>query len=421
MSICLRYVSSDTLETHEDFVGLYETENTTAETLTCLIKDAICRFGLDLHNCRGQAYDGAANMSGRLSGVQARISAQYPKAMYIHCFCHSLNLAVQDSSRNIALIRSTLDVLQELSNLIRFSPKRKALLERMRHDLGKEAHSLRPLCPTRWTVKHKAFESVLTNYEPLLETLEAISNGSDGSSCLEVRSKAGGIYHSLQTFDLFFGVMLSERLFGITDSLSSSLQGKNITAFDAKHAAETVCKTLTGLRTDSEFDAFWKSAITKSQQMQLSEPALPRTRRLPRRFDGGSEAHVYSTPKEFYRKTYFEFVDTMNGELTRRFDQKNYELYVNAEHLLISAAGTGEVLTEHLKQVCDHFGNDLDQTRLKNQLAVIGDIVEGVNPSLRDIQQAIFSLNTTSSLCSEIIKLLKLLFIIPASIASAEQ
>ena len=146
------------------------------------------RFGLELRNCRGQAYDDASNMSGRLSGVQARISAQYPKAVYIHCFC--LNLAVQDSSRHIQLVRQTLDVTQELSNLMHFSAKRQALLERMQHDFGNDSpRSLRPLCPTRWTVKHK---TILVNYKPLLETLDGISSGSDGSSCLEIRSKLVG-------------------------------------------------------------------------------------------------------------------------------------------------------------------------------------------------------------------------------------
>ena len=67
VSLCLRHVSSDTLESHEDFFGLFETGNTTAQTLTCLIKDALCRFGLDLCNCRGQAYDGASNIYEWLS------------------------------------------------------------------------------------------------------------------------------------------------------------------------------------------------------------------------------------------------------------------------------------------------------------------------------------------------------------------
>ena len=135
VSICLRYMSDNTNDIHEDFVGMYETGSTMAETLTLLIKDALCRFSLDLRNCRGQAYDGASNMSGRLSGVQERISAQYPKALYIHCFCHSLNLAVQDSFRHIQLVRHTLDITQELSNLIHYSAKRQALLERMQQDL----------------------------------------------------------------------------------------------------------------------------------------------------------------------------------------------------------------------------------------------------------------------------------------------
>ena len=162
----------------------------------------MCRLGLDLSDCCGQAYDGTANMSGRLSGVQARISADYPNALYIHCFCHSLNLAVQDVSQKIELIRNTLDTILELSNLICYSSKREA---RVRKDFETHGSSLRPLCPTRWTVKHKSLESVEQNYAPLLETLEDISTGSDsGISCYEVRSKAGGIFCSMQTFNTFF-------------------------------------------------------------------------------------------------------------------------------------------------------------------------------------------------------------------------
>lgn len=122
-TICLRYVSSESMEVHENFVALHETGDTTAGTLTIIIKDALLQFGLELDDCRGQAYDVASNMSGRMSDVQARISAENPKAIYVHCFNHSLNLAVQDTSKRVAVIRNTLDVIQEISNLLRFSPK----------------------------------------------------------------------------------------------------------------------------------------------------------------------------------------------------------------------------------------------------------------------------------------------------------
>lgn len=42
----------------------------------------------------GQGYDGAANMAGRFKGTQTVVRETYPKALYVHCAAHSLNLAV---------------------------------------------------------------------------------------------------------------------------------------------------------------------------------------------------------------------------------------------------------------------------------------------------------------------------------------
>ena len=48
---------------------------------------------IDLNNCRGQAYDNAAVMSGVRTGVQKRILEINPQAQFINCENHSLNLA----------------------------------------------------------------------------------------------------------------------------------------------------------------------------------------------------------------------------------------------------------------------------------------------------------------------------------------
>ena len=126
----------------------------------------------------------------------------------------------------------------------------------------------------------------------------------------------------------------------------------------------------------------------------MSEPSLPRVRRHPRRLDSGSDPHQFSSPKEYYKRAYFEFADTLNEELNKRFCQKIFKLYMKAEQLLITAATTGEVMMENMKEVCSHFGEDLEE-RLKNKLSVLSDVVEGTSPSLRVIQEAILSLNTT--------------------------
>ena len=65
-----------------------------AETITCTLEN----HKLDLTHCRGQAYDGAANMAGAINGCAAIIRRQYPLAIRQHCRSHVLNLSVMKSA-----------------------------------------------------------------------------------------------------------------------------------------------------------------------------------------------------------------------------------------------------------------------------------------------------------------------------------
>ncbi len=93
-SICLRYVDSD-LEPREEFIGLYETSSTTGEQISKIVSDVLLCPNLPLSGLRGQTYDGAVNMSGHLSGVQAHIRKEQPFAIYVHCGPHCVNLVTQ--------------------------------------------------------------------------------------------------------------------------------------------------------------------------------------------------------------------------------------------------------------------------------------------------------------------------------------
>ena len=84
---------------HEDLVGRYKIGNTNTEKVIKVNKESVCRLGLDLDDCRGQGYHEACNIKGRLSGVQIQITSECPNAIFIHCFCHSLNLAAQNCSK----------------------------------------------------------------------------------------------------------------------------------------------------------------------------------------------------------------------------------------------------------------------------------------------------------------------------------
>ena len=84
ISICIRHVDiGNTAEVFEDFIGLYESSKTDAATITAMIKDVLIQCNLRTEDCRGQCYDGASNMSGRINGVAARIVSENPKAAYV--------------------------------------------------------------------------------------------------------------------------------------------------------------------------------------------------------------------------------------------------------------------------------------------------------------------------------------------------
>ena len=114
VSICIRYVD-DQFKINEKFVGLYSSDSTTASALTGIIKDSLTRFDLRLDDLRGQCYDGASNMTGKVNGVQAQLKAVQPKALFVHCTAHRLQLAVQEAMTTVRELR---DAIGEVSRLV---------------------------------------------------------------------------------------------------------------------------------------------------------------------------------------------------------------------------------------------------------------------------------------------------------------
>ena len=94
LNVSIRYVDND-YNVHDDPIGLFVLPNTGAETITSVVKDILLRCTLPIDLCRGQEYDGAAVMHGRLSGVAARIRKDVPQALPVHCLAHSLNFACE--------------------------------------------------------------------------------------------------------------------------------------------------------------------------------------------------------------------------------------------------------------------------------------------------------------------------------------
>jgi len=86
--------------------------------------------GINYDYLYGQGYDGAMNMAGRFKGVQSIIKEKYPKALYVHCAAHSLNLAVSIAS-DIKPVRNCLGIIEKAHTFFN-TPKRNCALQ---HDI----------------------------------------------------------------------------------------------------------------------------------------------------------------------------------------------------------------------------------------------------------------------------------------------
>ena len=203
LCICIRWVDQH-FDIHEDFIGLVQLDRTDADSICQAIKDVLTRCILPLSQCRGQGYDGASNMMGHLRGVATQLRKEEPTAIHVHCLAHCLNLCLQDAAKINKNVRVCLSLVMEISQLIRYSPKRTFLFNNIKNEVSPDSQGLKPLCPTRWTVRTAAIESVVENYEPLTQAMEEINRTSHD----EYGAKAGGILVQLHTFDTYFGFKL---------------------------------------------------------------------------------------------------------------------------------------------------------------------------------------------------------------------
>ena len=154
LAICSRWVSTD-LEVHEEFVGLYEIDDISANTIVQSLQDCLIRMNLQWNRCREQCYDCASNMAGSRNGVATQILTSEPRALYTHCYGHFLNLAMCDTTKQCKLTRDAMDVTYEISKLLKFSPKRNAQFDKIKQELSPDLTGFRVRCHTRWTVGQK--------------------------------------------------------------------------------------------------------------------------------------------------------------------------------------------------------------------------------------------------------------------------
>ncbi|CAG9797665.1 unnamed protein product [Chironomus riparius] len=289
LAIGVRYYDLKENSVNEDFLKFVQITDQTALGISSEILTNFEELGINLKNCVGQGYDGAAVMSGQKSGVAKRIRDKYPSAIYVHCMSHSLNLVLTNSC-NIALLKNCNDTIKQIFNFFN-SPKRQHTLSESIEEkcLESTKKKLKNVCPTRFIERHQTTATFLELFDAVVYALQEIIDWNDCTSHTAI-----GFFDSILSFPFLISLHTLDFALSYTVGLSRYLQTSSIDLTQAISSSADIIDNFKEMESDStnEFNKIYTIAkgIAEKHQIEIKKP----------RFSGRPRANGANTDTEIY-------------------------------------------------------------------------------------------------------------------------
>ncbi|XP_062505053.1 52 kDa repressor of the inhibitor of the protein kinase-like [Corticium candelabrum] len=217
-----------------------------AQNILCALE----KHSLDVNNLRGQGYHGAGKMAGKYQGAAARIQRIHPKAIYVHCAAHILNLCIVAACK-VQGIRNMQGTLDQIYLFFSLSPKREQELQvhikELHVDQGRRT-KLVNTCKTRWVARMESFQVFMELLPSVVTTLEVVSTGQGWNA--EPSSKAATLLTSITQFEFVMALVVAHACFDFVKGLTVSLQGRS----------QDICSTY--VEVDSVKTALYEKKLT---------------------------------------------------------------------------------------------------------------------------------------------------------------
>ncbi|XP_001943532.2 zinc finger MYM-type protein 1-like [Acyrthosiphon pisum] len=204
----------------EYFINFLHITLKTGLGLFDVLKQELSNLGICLSNCRGQGYDNGANMVGHKQGVQARILNDNPRALFLPCCAHSLNLLLGDMANCIPRAMTFFGVIQRLYTLFSASTERWEILNKHLKCL-----TLKPLSETRWECR---LESVKAVKMQLKEINNALIEVSESTKIPAIKSEAISLAEHEMSYEFVLSSVIWYNLLNNINKVSKTLQNEKI-------------------------------------------------------------------------------------------------------------------------------------------------------------------------------------------------
>ena len=274
--------------------------------------------GVDPNKLRGQAYDGAGNMSGKTKGAAAIITSQFPLALYLHCSSHCLNLSVV-KSLEVASVRNMIGIVNRVSIFFSAHPKRQGKLEDAIETTQPESsvHKLKDLCRTRWIERIDALDRFQALHLSIVACMESISSEGSSKWSRDSLTDSCTLLLAITTTDFLSALVITNACLGYLLALTKSLQAEAKDIIQAVSEVNTVKAALRDVRENIEVHhSEWFGKVEQACAGVGIQPSLPRV--------CGRQCHRSNvpaqTPSEYYRRNLsVPVLDHLVSELETRF------------------------------------------------------------------------------------------------------
>ncbi|XP_053561123.1 zinc finger MYM-type protein 1-like [Bombina bombina] len=372
---------SESITIREHFLGFIPLQETTGAFIAETLLEQLKLIQLPIENLRGQGYDNGSNMKGKQNGAQKRILDLNPRAFFVPCNAHSLNLVVNDAARCCLEAATFFRLVQQIYNYFSTSTKRWQVLISHISDLG---ITVKPLSETRWESQIDALKPLryhLGNiYDALIEIFEDTSlSGPSGNTS---RVEAKGLADAVSKFKFVVSLVTWYNILFEVNLTSKLLQNKEADLNSATRQLQVTKNYLITCRCDKGFQQVLTDATEIANEIQIvpnfeTEDQV-RNRRKKRQFDYEAREEAPQDPKQKFKTGfYYAVLDMAIQSIEERFQQ--LQKYNSLFGFLYDIYSIKKKSTEDLLKDCNnlekslmHNGNkDIDAEDLRCELEAI--------------------------------------------------
>lgn len=301
------------IEIKEDFIGFSEAEGGTGEAMEEQTIEIFKENGLDIDKFREIGLDGAASMSGKHNGLQARLRKRQKKAKYVHCASHNLNLVVNDSVKNIPEIRQFFEMLESLYTFFGNSILRWAKLKKESSDISR---SFKRLCPTRRSSRVDCLISLNHMYPDVMKVLNNIMLTGRNK---DEQNDASTLKKYFESYETIILILLMYKILSKINLASKILQSPGADIGKAVDLIQTTIENMGKIR--DNFNILIEEANCKALQWDVTpEFSCKRTRKVKKFYDELSQDQRLSQGNHYFKtQVLYRCIDTVVTQLKTRF------------------------------------------------------------------------------------------------------